>query len=153
MNSLERESTCEDDVLAVLTDAGIDNLHTFGELRTGTEKAVAVGALNSYGSLPGGIIPTGFARVDMLIDVSTHADDDATGAELRALVADVREAVFVDDILSLLNAASSYATYYGLDEGPSTIPAPEGRRRHAEITFTLTMRPSNSTTTTTTTTT
>ena len=153
MQGRQEERRIEDDVIALLTAAGVSNPFRMYAERTGTQKSVAVGAYQSEASLDAGVRPSGFLRIPVMLDCQTEIHDDDTATMLRELMGDVREALLTDDILTRLNAESSYVTYYGLEQGPGQIPEPTARFRHGEISLTLTVRPSNATTTTTSTTT
>jgi len=150
MNSLSIELRVEADLVALLAAGGV-TAYTLGDQRTGTATGVGVGVDSVEDSLPGGTIPTGMAVVRFTVDTSTELADDRSAAACKALAGTVREVILVDDVLTTLNALSSYVTYHGLEMGPAENYT-EARRNHIAWSASLILRPGNATTTSTTTT-
>ena len=104
MTSLEIESTVRDDVQRVLVAAGLANVRDAQTERTNTATSIDISAHCQSPTLPGGVLPTGFWKVAVTVAVHSYMDDDADKATLHALVKQWREAFWVDDVLTDLNA-------------------------------------------------
>jgi hypothetical protein len=138
--SQEIEKNAMSDVKAVLDAAGINNVQIEGDERPEVATFVKVRCINLRGNLQGGTIPTGMYQADMAVEAHSYYHDDTDGADLFALVKDCRAALWIDTILSTLNAASTYHTYYGMSEGDS-LPDTDERYRIQSMQFSLILKP------------
>ena len=143
-SSQEIETTLIVDHRLRLTNAGIDNHFIEGEDRGDdvTFPVISVGVqdltpdiIDGAGQVPG------FYRATMLLDCMTYVDDDPDGAAVRLLAKGVRKAFLLDDIVDLLNALTTFNTYYTAQVDVVTSDI-EDKIRHLPISFTTRMRPS-----------
>lgn len=128
------------DVKAVLDAASITNVVVETTDRPAVAVYVRVMCVNLRGNLMGGTLPTGMYQADMSVEVFSHYDDDSDAADMNAKIGEVTQALWTDDILTTLNSASTYHTYYGMGEGDS-IPDQDGRYRIRAIQFSLILKP------------
>ncbi len=78
---------------------------------------IRVRCMSLQPALQGGKIPTGERRATIAVEASSYQDDDKNGETLHNITAEARAAIYRSDILSLLNGASSYCTYFGIEGG------------------------------------
>lgn len=130
----------ENDVVQVLTDEGVANAIDSHATKPSTATFVRC-ICNTMGSdLQAGTIPTGVYRARMSIECWSYQQDDETGSALSTLNGSVRDAVYVNNIISTLNTASTYHTYYGMI-GSGDIADEEAGYRIIAIQFDLILRP------------
>lgn len=139
-NRQQTENDVRLDLKSILDTAGISNVITEDAERPDAASFVVVKCINLRGALQGGTLPSGMEQADCGVEAWSLYDDDKTGTTLQALVGSIRQAIWVDDILTQLNSASTYHTYYALLEGPS-LPDTDGRWRIQDIQFSLILKP------------
>ena len=138
--SQDIENTVIADVKAVLDAASIANVVSEAVAQPSEGAFVRVAVLNLRDMLDGGQIPAGMKLIDMAVEPHSYLHDDTAGTTLGALVASVRAAIYDSAILSTLNTASTYNTYYGLLAGDD-LPDTEDRYRIRSIQFSLVLKP------------
>ena len=154
MTSQAIRKTVIADILAVLATGGLTVAFREGVKRSGDVlPAISVGFVQRDVSIThedSGA--TGFWRVDLMIDLLSHVQDDGDTATINAMEKDVLDILNTDGIVTSLSNASFYNTYKALSRG-ATDEYIEGSIRHLGLSLTVRMCPTNATTTTTTTTT
>ena len=128
------------DVAAVLTAAGVTGVQAEPVALPESATFVRVRCVNLRDALADGNIPTGMYQADMAVECWSYSDDDLTGAALHTLLAAVRTALWDSAIITTLNTASTYNTYYGLLAG-DTLPDTDGRYRLVSLIFSLILKP------------
>jgi len=139
-NRQQIERDCMLDAKAVLDAAGISNVIIEDAVRPSVASFACVKCVNLRGNLQGGNLPSGMYQADMEIEANSYYDDDTNGATLSTLIGAICKAIFIDDILTDLNTASTYHKYYGMLEGDS-VADQDGRYRIRAIQFSLIVKP------------
>jgi len=135
------EDAVLNDIKARLQDGGVSAtiIKEYNE-QPSEATFVRLRILNMPSGLGGGKLPTGIRRPAVSIEANSYYDDDKDGAVLHGLVEDIREAIYIDELLSELNSVSNYCTYFGMEEG-DIITDDEDRYRVHALQFTLVMQP------------
>jgi len=128
------------DVKSILVTAGLSNVIVEDTERPAAATFVIVKCLNVRGNLQGGTLPTGMYQADMGAEAWSLVDDDEDSADLNTLIGSIRQAIWSDDIVTRLNTASTYHTYYAMLEGDS-VPDTSDRWRIRDIQFSLILKP------------
>jgi len=141
-SSQKIEYTVMADVAKVLTDGSISNVISEHEAQPEAATFVRVVCVNLRDNLDAGIIPSGMRTATISVECCSYQHDDTDGEDLHTLVGNVRTLIYDGAIVTTLNTASTYNTYYGL-MAADDLPDVEDRYRIRAIQFDLILKPSN----------
>lgn len=128
------------DIKAILVAGGISNVILDCEEQPEVATFVRVSCISLLDNLDTGTVPSGMRRATVIVECNSYQSDDTTGTALHTLLASVRSYIYQSTIVSVLNAATTYNTYYGMLAGED-VPDEDERYRIRSLTFDLILKP------------